>query len=57
MDFWKPEYWGIVVGIFYALDKIVKMTPSKKDDFIVDVVFKVVKFLFQPKTKKSNKKK
>tara|TARA_R110002012_G_scaffold156975_3_gene317993 strand:- start:654 stop:857 length:204 start_codon:yes stop_codon:yes gene_type:complete len=35
---WLTLYSGIIVSIFYVLDKVVKLTPTEKDDMIVDMI-------------------
>jgi len=34
------DNWQIVLIIFYVAEKVVKLTPSKKDDILVDIVIK-----------------
>ena len=36
---WCSDNWMVIVGISYMLDKIVKLTPTDKDDLVVDVLF------------------
>ena len=33
------EHWETVLVVFFCLEKIVKLSPSDKDDILVDVVF------------------
>ena len=33
-------YAGIIVSIFYVLDKVVKITPTEKYDMIVDMILR-----------------
>jgi len=40
---WIASNWLIIVGIFFILDKITKLTPWKGDDFIVDVIYGGIK--------------
>jgi len=43
---WLSENWEIVLVVFFCLEKIVKLSPSDKDDILVDVVFQgLVKML------------
>ena len=43
---WLQANWEYVLIGFYSLEKIVKMSPSKKDDILFDIVFDAVKKLF-----------
>ena len=43
---WLQAIWEYVLIGFYTLEKIVKMSPSKKDDILFDIVFDAVKKLF-----------
>lgn len=43
---WLQANWEYVLIGFYTLEKIVKMSPSKKDDILFDIVFDAVKKLF-----------
>jgi len=36
---WLAENWETVLVVFFCLEKIVKLSPSDKDDILVDVVF------------------
>jgi len=36
---WLSENWEIVIVVFFCLEKIVKLSPSDKDDILVDVIF------------------
>ena len=36
---WISENWEAVLVVFFCLEKIVKLSPSDKDDILVDVVF------------------
>ncbi len=35
---WITTNWLTVVGTVYVLDKVAKLTPTKYDDFVVDVL-------------------
>ena len=37
---WLTLYSGIIVSVFYVLDKVVKITPTDKDDMIVDMILR-----------------
>ena len=36
---WLSANWVIVIVVFFCLEKIVKLSPSDKDDILVDVVW------------------
>ena len=36
---WLLANWEIVIVVFFCLEKIVKLSPSEKDDILVDVVW------------------
>ena len=40
MSEWVAENWEWCLLAFYTLEKIVKLSPSKKDDVIFDAVMK-----------------
>ena len=42
MTEWIAENWEYVLIVIYALEKIVKLTPTDKDDIIFDMVIKPV---------------
>jgi len=44
---WLQANWEYVLIGFYSLEKIVKLSPSKKDDIVFDVVFDAVKKVFE----------
>ena len=49
---WLSVNWEIDIVVLFCLEKIVKLSPSDKDDILVDVVWQgLVKML-----KKENKK-
>ena len=51
---WLGDNWQTVLVIFFCLEKAVKLSPSDKDDILVDVVFDaVVKLVGKPKEKES----
>jgi hypothetical protein len=49
------ENWQTVIIIFFCLEKIVKLSPSKADDILVDVVFNGLKQLVNKKEEKESK--
>ena len=42
MSEWLAQNWEWVLLAFYTLEKIVKLSPTKKDDIIFDAVLKPV---------------
>ena len=49
---WLSANWEIVIVVFFCLEKAVKLSPSDKDDILVDVVWQgLIKML-----KKEDKK-
>ena len=45
---WLVANWEYVLVVFYALEKIVKLTPTKYDDIIFDMVLKPIKDKITP---------
>lgn len=46
---WVTENWLQCVGVLYIADKIAKATPTKYDDFVVEVVGDAIKVVFGKK--------
>ena len=46
------EHWETVVVVFFCLEKIVKLSPSDKDDILVDVVWQGLTQLLKKESKK-----
>ncbi len=46
---WITANWPTCLAIFYALEKIVKLTPTKYDDILFDVIFTSVTKVFGKK--------
>lgn len=43
---WLAANWEVVLlASLYVADKVVKLTPTDKDDFVVDVVYNTIKKL------------
>ena len=40
--------WEYILVVIYALEKIVKMTPTKYDDILFDMLLKPIKEKFSP---------
>ena len=43
MTEWLVANWEYVLVVFYALEKIVKLTPTKYDDILFDAVLRPIK--------------
>ena len=43
MSEWLVANWEYVLVVFYALEKIVKLTPTKYDDILFDAVLRPIK--------------
>ena len=46
MSEWIAANWEYVLVCVYALEKIVKMTPTKYDDILFDMILKPIKEKF-----------
>ena len=51
MSEWIAANWEYVLVVIYALEKIVKMTPTKYDDMLFDMLLKPIKEKFAPSKK------
>ncbi len=51
MSEWIVANWEYVLVVLYAVEKIVKLTPTKYDDIIFDMLLKPIKDKIAP-TKK-----
>ena len=51
MNEWIVANWEYVLVVLYAVEKIVKLTPTKYDDIIFDMLLKPIKEKIAP-TKK-----
>tara|TARA_R110000823_G_scaffold246675_4_gene370591 strand:+ start:21 stop:176 length:156 start_codon:yes stop_codon:yes gene_type:complete len=49
---WLISNWEIVLVVFFCLEKIVKLSPSNKDDILVDVVFQGLTKMIKKEVKK-----
>ena len=43
--------WEYILVVIYALEKIVKMTPTKYDDIVFDMILKPIKDKIAPSKK------
>ena len=48
MTEWIEANWEYVLIVIYALEKIVKLTPTKYDDILFDMLLKPIKEKFTP---------
>ena len=51
MSEWIAANWEYVLVVIYVLEKIVKMTPTKYDDILFDMLLKPIKEKFAPSKK------
>ena len=49
MTEWIAANWEYVLIVIYALEKIVKLTPTKYDDILFDMLLKPIKEKLSPK--------
>jgi hypothetical protein len=49
---WLQMNWEIVIVVFFCLEKIVKLSPSDKDDILVDVVWQGLTKMLKKEDKK-----
>ena len=45
MDVWLVDNWQWLLVAFFVAEKIVKITPTKKDDILLDVIWYGIKKL------------
>ena len=48
MTEWIAQNWEYVLVGVYAIEKIVKLTPTKYDDILFDMILKPIKEKFAP---------
>ena len=48
MTEWIAANWEYVLIVIYALEKIVKLTPTKYDDILFDMLLKPIKEKMMP---------
>jgi|TARA_B100001971_G_scaffold80374_1_gene74144 hypothetical protein len=51
MSEWVVANWEYILVAVYALEKIVKLTPTKYDDIIFDMILKPIKDKIAPSKK------
>ena len=49
---WLSANWEMVIVDFFCLEKIVKLSPSDKDDILVDVVWQGLTKMLNKENKK-----
>ena len=49
---WLSANWEIVIVVFFCLEKIVKLSPSDKDDILVDVIWQGLTQMLKKENKK-----
>ena len=49
MSEWLAQNWEWILLGFYTIEKIVKLTPTKYDDILFDMILKPIKDKFAPK--------
>jgi len=49
MSEWIAANWEYVLVVLYAVEKIVKLTPTKYDDIVFDTLLKPIKEKITPK--------
>lgn len=37
---WMGANWPVMLGVFYLAEKVVKLSPTKADDILVDLIIK-----------------
>ena len=52
MSEWIVANWEYILVVIYALEKIVKLTPTQYDDILFDAVLKPIKEKMMPSAKK-----
>ena len=51
MSEWLAANWEYALFVIYALEKIVKLTPTKYDDIVFDMILKPIKDKIAPSKK------
>ena len=49
MTEWIQNNWEIVVIIFFVIEKVIKLSPTKSDDILLDMIIKPLFEKFKPK--------
>ena len=45
---WIASNWSICLTVFFVLEKVVKLSPTKYDDIIFDMILKPIKNKVMP---------
>ena len=46
---WIQSNWEIVVIIFFVIEKVIKLSPTKSDDILLDMILKPLFEKLKPK--------
>jgi hypothetical protein len=49
MTEWMQSNWEIVVIIFFVIEKVIKLSPTKSDDILLDMILKPLFEKLKPK--------
>ena len=49
MTEWMQNNWEIVVIVFFVIEKIIKLSPTKSDDILLDMILKPLFEKLKPK--------
>ena len=49
MTEWITSNWEIVVIVFFVIEKVIKLSPTKSDDILLDMVLKPLYEKMKPK--------
>ncbi len=49
MTEWMQNNWEIVVIIFFVIEKVIKLSPTKSDDILLDMIIKPLFDKLKPK--------
>ena len=49
MTEWMQNNWEIVVIIFFVIEKVIKLSPTKSDDILLDMILKPLFEKLKPK--------
>ena len=49
MTEWMQNNWEIVVIVFFVIEKVIKLSPTKSDDILLDMILKPLFEKLKPK--------
>ena len=49
MTEWIQSNWEIVVIVFFVIEKVIKLSPTKSDDILLDMILKPLFEKMKPK--------